>query len=739
MRASILPTLLGASCLAFAPSIASAQTTAAPSDIDGDGIAEGSMIVVTATRPNEVAPVTASLNTTQPQSIVSRSFIQDSLPTTADFNQIALIAPSVSNFNGVNGVGLSESKAVLRGFQDAEYNITYDGVPFGDQNDPTHHSNTFFPSNTIETVVVDRGPGNASQLGQATFGGNFNLFSREPRDTESYEFLGSYGSFNTFVGQAFLESGAVDQLGGAKFVVSGQYVKTDGRLSYSPYQQTNLFAKASIPIGPDVTLTLLATANRNRFNQADNNGATLAQVAQFGKDYALNNDPNSPQYFGYNRTTKTTDFYIAKLEANLAPGSVFENRAYTYKYDNQTLSALDVTGGTPNSVTLSNGTTKTFGIPGYTKVNKYRVYGDIAKVKVDVASFGTLTLGAWIEWSDTFRGQTDFNLLNGAFDYREKVVTAPATAVVPGVTTPRYIRYDQNSAINQTQEFAEFELRPFEGLKITPGIKHIDFNRQIDAVVNQTTRYAQKIRSNYSATLPFLTVNYQAADGLALYGQYAQGFQAPFLNTLYVANPGASSLEPQRSTNFQLGGVYHGSRLSLDIDVYSINFTNKVVSQVSPTPGVGTIFVNLGGALYRGIEGQVTYALPGGFAVFANASLNDAKVKSTPRTQIARAPFMTAAAGVIYKNGPIRFSVTDKFTGTQYASEGEPAAYRIAPYHNVIASASYDFGIVRAGIKVSDLLDSTRVTSISKGSTTAFDQYSFQPGRQITGELTVKF
>jgi iron complex outermembrane receptor protein len=147
-----------------------------PGGANSTGIAEGSTIVVTGTRSNVIAPVTESLQTTQPQSIVSRSFIEDSLPASADFNQIALISPSVSSFGGTNGVGLSESKAQIRGFQDGEYNITYDGVPFGDTNDPTHHSNTFFPSNTIETLIVDRGPGNAEQLGQATFGGNINLF-----------------------------------------------------------------------------------------------------------------------------------------------------------------------------------------------------------------------------------------------------------------------------------------------------------------------------------------------------------------------------------------------------------------------------------------------------------------------------------------------------------------------------------------------------------------------------------
>ena len=324
-------------------------------------------------------------------------------------------------------------------------------------------------------------------------------------------------------------------------------------------------------------------------------------------------------------------------------------------------------------------------------------------------------------------------------DFRESAVTAPATGLNPGVVTPRNIRYNQNSSLNHTEAFAELELRPFAVLKITPGIKYVDFNRKIDASVNQTTRYAQRLSKTYTAALPFLTVNCQVTNNLAVYGQYARGFLTPPLSQLYVARPDLSTVDFQRSTNYQLGVVYHGSRLSIDADVYSIDFTNKFSRSTSPVPGEGVIFTNLGGALYKGVEGQVTYAFPGGLAIFGNASYNYAKVKTEPRTQIANAPFMTAAGGILYKNGPIRFSLIDKLTGPQYAVEGEPAAYRIPAYHNAIVSASYDFRIFRFGLKVSDLFDSTRVTGITQGNSAPFDQYAFQPGRQITGELTVRF
>ncbi len=767
MRPTLTRLMLGVAFFAHATTAYAADTPA--SDASGeDKIAEGSTIVVTATKANEIAPVTASLQTTQPQSIISRSFIQDSISTTADFNQIALIAPSVSNFGGTNGVGLSESKAQIRGFQDAEYNITTDGVPFGDQNDPSHHSNTFWPSNTIETLVVDRGPGNASQLGQATFGGNINLFSRAARDAMSVELVGGYGSFNTINGQAVLQSGAIDALGGTKFVVSAQYVRSDGALSLQSYKQLNLFAKAVVPISSDVTLSLLATANRNVFSQSDNDGASAAQVLAFGKSYGLANDVNSQSHFAYNNTVKTTDFYIARLEANLAKDSVFINSAYTYKYDNETLSGLDATqpgllAGQVPGVAVPTGVTTTnrvklsatgafvFGVPGYTKSNAYRVYGDIAKVKVDFG-FGALTVGAWLEWSHTYRQQTEIDLISNRFNYRNSQQVAPATGLNPGAITQGYIRFDQNSSLNHTEQFAELELRPIAGLTVTPGIKHVDFNRKIDALYNQTTRYAQRLSKTYTATLPFLTVNYQITSNLAIYGQYAKGFLTPPLSQLYVARPDLSAVDPQTSTNYQAGIVYHGSKLSLDFDAYSIDFNNKFVSSTSLVPGEGVIFTNIGGALYRGVEGQATFAFGNGLAVFANGSINEAIAKDT-RRQIDKAPVSTAAAGVIFKKGPYRFSLIGKYTGAQYLTntgigtfsainpqliEITPVAgianrYRLASYTTAILSASYDVGIVRAGIKVSDLFDSRRVINLSGL------QYFFQPGRQITGEVTVKF
>ena len=68
----------------------------------------------------------------------------------------------------LNGPGLSDGgvKNTMRGMPDGSFGMTYDGIPFGDTNGPSHHSESYFPASTIGSIAVDRGPGNAGQYGR---------------------------------------------------------------------------------------------------------------------------------------------------------------------------------------------------------------------------------------------------------------------------------------------------------------------------------------------------------------------------------------------------------------------------------------------------------------------------------------------------------------------------------------------------------------------------------------------
>src|SRR5258708_5562209 len=163
----------------------------------GAGGIETVVVTGTAFDP-ESAPAKARLETTEPQTIINRSYIEDSVSETADYTTILAIAPGMTGFD-TNGPGLSDGgvKNTMRGLPDGSYGITYDGIPFGDTNGPSHHSQSYFPGSTIGGIDVDRGPGNAGNMGAATYGGSINMFSDILTSNSHAKVAATAGSWGT--------------------------------------------------------------------------------------------------------------------------------------------------------------------------------------------------------------------------------------------------------------------------------------------------------------------------------------------------------------------------------------------------------------------------------------------------------------------------------------------------------------------------------------------------------------
>src|ERR1700761_3186934 len=164
----------------------------------------------------DIAPTTTPLDAIQPTSVITQDFIQKNLPVTANYDEAIKFAPSVFD-TAPNGPGLAESQNIsIRGFQDGQFNVTFDGIPIGDSNDFTHHTTSFFGSNVFGQIHVDRGPGTAATIGNATFGGTVSILSKAPEDEMSIRPYFSYGSFNTQIYGGELNSGTIDKYNGTR-------------------------------------------------------------------------------------------------------------------------------------------------------------------------------------------------------------------------------------------------------------------------------------------------------------------------------------------------------------------------------------------------------------------------------------------------------------------------------------------------------------------------------------------
>ena len=744
-----LATGLGLSTAAMAAQAvadATSDTTTGVSENPDFGNRVGELTVFASGHAVSMAPTQAPLQATEPTSIINHDAIDQFVSQTADYSEVVLLAPSVSGIS-FNGPGLYEAKTTLRGFSDGQYNITYDGIPFADTNDPTHHSTSFFPSSNIGAVSIERGPGAAGQLGQANFGGSINIFSPEVGDHFGASEQVTYGSWNTFQTVSMLNTGAIDSLNGSKALIALSGLRTDGYLTNSGAYGLNIMTRAVVPLKDSWKLTLFATLNHTHVYQDDNNGATLAQVAKYGKNFALNNVPNTNQYYLLNQVNKHTDFEYVRLNGDITPTTHLEDTAYTYYYDNKTLSPQDVTDTTTNVTHPTPTTTAPGHIPGYTKWNHYRVEGDILRLTQDL-SFGTLKGGLWMEHSGTHRARLDFDLTASITptvpDYKEKV-GAPATA-------PQNVNYDQHSSWDQVQPFVDFDWKVTPDLIISPGFKYLHFTRHVWGPYNQSTRNGIPYSDTFNQPEYFATANYKIQPNWSAYFQFATGFLVPSLSVLQVNSPNVTALKPQETTNYQWGTVYHASKVSFDADVYYIKFDNLITSAscggaITGCQSGDTVYFNIKGAVYKGIEGQVSFQVLPQVNLFANGSVNSAKNQLTG-LQIAGAPSSTAAIGALFHQGPWSFSVIDKYVGQNHAVDAPdttPAslttynAYTIKAYYNTDLKIVYNFGTWRLEGALFNIFNSQQTTLIKQGKTVAADQYYFQPARSFQLSAKVNF
>jgi iron complex outermembrane recepter protein len=659
------------------------------------------------------APTQGSLTASEPKSIINKNYIQNSTPPTANYSDIVQIAPSVSGITP-NGPGLMETQSLtIRGFQDGQYNVTFDGIPFGDTNDFTHHSTSFFNSQNIGSITVDRGPGDASQIGFATFGGTIAIDSIEPSQTPAFTVLGSYGSWNTWLTGGQLNTGDLQQWGDARAVVGYDHSDSDGYLTDVGQRRDNFYFKLDKPIGNDTLLTFYA--DYNRIYQNTSLGATAAQIAQYGPNFGLNGNPASQAFYGYNFDRINTDFEYIGLQTVLGNWKL-DNKVYTYGYYHDGFNGLDPNGETPNGTTFGADN-----VPGTQMANNYRAWGDVFDAQRDLGP-GKLTLGGWLSYQTNYRDNMNVDdTLNFALEQ---------------------LNFTMHDTMLTFQPYIQYAWKLPYGLTLTPGVKYVSFERSIDSPQNQSTGDPVDFSHTWSKVLPSVTLHEDFNKSWSAYVQYAQGFLAPNLNVFYVPNPSLSGQPaPEQTDNYQIGTTYKTDRLTVAADLYYINFRNAVTST---TIGGETYFSNAGGAVYKGVETEATYYVGYGVSLYGNLTFNSAKQKSTG-AWMPNAPQQTAAFGAIYDRGPLHASLISKFIGHQYGDTGDTQPIggflvtNLAGAYTIKSPTTWMHN-TRLGLEIDNLFNRTSIDGLA-GYTAADNTplYWTIPGRSVIATVSTDF
>jgi len=690
------------------------------------------------------APSKAPLEAAQPTSVISQQYIQNNVAPSSNYDDVVKISPSVFAA-GPNGPGLQENSFLsIRGFQDGQYNVTFDGIPWGDSNDFTHHTTSYFMAHDLGDMDVDRGPGSAQTIGNATFGGTIAVTSKAPTQHSELNPYISGGSFNTLQGGLEYDTGELRQYGGTTAFIDGERVTSDGYLTFSGQTRDNLMLKIVRPVGDNTTVTVVAMYND--ISQNVGLGATLAQVQANGHNFMLSNDPTQQNYYGYNHDAIHTDFEYIGVQSKFGDGWNLDNKVYTYAYYHTGKNGLDPNGFTPNGTVVpgcggASGCAFPNDVPGELLTNNYRSFGDLTRLS---KAYGPVEAkaGIWIDNQTNLRELEEVDFTLGGY--------APNIDPDNANGGPAFGREQHNELVT-IQPYVELDWKVTPDLTVNPGVKYNFFRRRTDALVNQGTLEPLDFSKNYEQLLPSIAAHYTIQKNWTAYAQIAEGFLAPNLNLFYTTNPavGDSTLSPERTWNYQVGTAWQSNRLTLSGDLYWINFNNLI--QKGPKSGAITNFVNSGGADYKGAEAEATYYVGYGYSVFGNGSYNSAKLAPSG-LPVAEAPDATLAGGIIYNRNGVYGSLISKWVGRRFDTANVTDDSEFKPYNDLMLAAGYTmknvFSASSVSLKVSvdNLVDVHKFSSLA-GTTVGNDPATGNPdplywsvaGRSVIATLSAKF
>jgi iron complex outermembrane receptor protein len=280
-----------------------------------------------------------------------------------------------------------------------------------------------------------------------------------------------------------------------------------------------------------------------------------------------------------------------------------------------------------------------------------------------------------------------------------------------------------DDSTNTAQAYAQYDWKATREITVSPGLRYSSATRSLNAAISKTSPPAPAAaKATYDAWLPSISIHDRLDPHWSAYAQAAQGFLAPPVNVIYTN--GSQSLKPELTTNYQVGTAYATREFTFGADVYYIDFSNYIgTATVATDSGNESLYVNAGGAVYKGVEVEGTVAITPKLSTYGNLSYNQANYKSG-HVQVAATPRWTAALGLIYggQQGPFG-SLMGKVVSSQYGVDNDTDSAGNTVFANSERIGGYMTADAAVGYRAEHGPWGTRDLSISLDVNNLFDTH----------------
>lgn len=546
---------------------------------------------------------------------------------------IAVLAtlPGV-NYESADPFGAYEwaTRISVRGFSQSQLGFTLDDVPLGDMSygnwNGLHISRAISDEN-IGSTVLSQGTGSLGTASTSNLGGTVQFYSADPLDTRNAEVAQTFGSNNTFRTFAKFDSGLLSS--GTKFYLSYTRDDSDKWKGSGGQNYFQVNSKLVQTLGQSTFTAFLNYSERQEVDYQD-----------MSKEYV--------QKLGYN----WDNYYPNWQEAvNAAKG------VYTHG-ENKTSDPLDAAyyagGGLRNDL-LGGGTLNTRLTDSLSL--KTTVYGhndegrglwftpytpspNGSPISLRTSEYGLTRLGALsaLTWeNDRHKVETgvwyehdDFSL---ARRFYATSLASPNQSLYVFPSDPFATAWAFQFETNVMQGYIQDTYRLTDALTVTAGFKGED--SQTHAKLTAGSGFPSGTVDASSPFLPQVGVNYKLTEDDELFADVAENIRAfqaggpgygasPFATTQAGFNAIQGNLKPETSWSYELGYRLKRPSFSGDIDVYHVNFSNRLLATQSGSgiQGNPSVLSNVGGVTTNGVEIAETWRFLPHFSWYNGGSFN---------------------------------------------------------------------------------------------------------------------
>lgn len=581
-------------------------------------------------------------------------------------------SPSINAYAESGAGGAGYSYISLRGIGATRINFTLDGVPLADSED----MGTFFVdfpdlARSLETIQIQRGAG-TSTFGSASFGGSVNLESINLAQDSHLDATLATGSFGNEQATVGYQSGALP--GGFAFYTRLSYLENEGFRDNSETRQRNLFFSGSKQLGnAQWKLTGFSGHEEQQLSFYATDEDTLRSD--------LRNNPlrdEERDSFGYDLAQLQ---YIRALSSDSdMTASAYYQRGY----------------GWYRLFDAGTDLLRQYGLDGL-------LMGSIVTYSHRA---GNVTTNYGVHVNRFQRDHTRDDLSTNLRDYENYGVKSEANAFAK-------INYDTG----RWNLYGDAQLRHTT----------FDYHGDVDVDGIDWTFFNPKVGARYSLS-PKSTV----------YVSAGVSTREPTRNDMFQGEDNASvphnlsAVDPERVLDLEAGWSYNTPRLTLDANLYAMEFRNEIAS-TGELSEIGLLLRrNVDRSHRRGIELDAGYQISPQLRSRTTASFSHNRIDEWTQffdvydlegnyvesrgvqyenVQPLLTPSVLITQSIDYSPST-RFSTnaTARYVGRSYLDNTNDAAFDAPAFFLVDANVSYAItSWARLTVQVNNLLDADRV------------------------------